>query len=142
MPGIHSWVYMVGIHSWVHLGTRYGVPRCCCGTRECSLAALTREVAEVNVSHVSLTVNHPFHCWASLSHPFHCWARRGGSLPPSVGGEGGMLRRVILLPPPVSLLVGVESHPIFHLFVRSWAPGRGEEHLPTFTRFTVRHEKR
>ena len=50
MPGIPWWVYipgytMVGIPPWVHRCTYHGVPRCCCRTRECSYAALTRAVA-------------------------------------------------------------------------------------------------
>jgi len=37
------------IPSWVHLQARPGVPHCCCRTREGSLAALTRAVAELTV---------------------------------------------------------------------------------------------
>jgi len=62
VPSYHGTrVYIPGIHTpytpWVHHSrTRPGVPHCCCRTRECSLAALTREVAELTFRHAGVTV--------------------------------------------------------------------------------------
>ena len=73
--------------------------------------ALRQRVAELTVGHAALTVRHPFHCWVSVRHPFHCWLERQPPYRP-VWGEGGMLRRGITRPLPVSLL-GNDAKSVF-----------------------------